>query len=346
MSKLVSIIVPVYNTEEVLLKSCINNLCKQTYGTIEIIIIDDGSKESTKIVCDNLAASDSRIRVIHKENGGVSKARNVGTYEACGDYIMYMDSDDLLAVFAIEEGMKAAISNAADFVFGALKSISTHCDFDTNLKTTRVVKSYQKEELNLIRKAFITQGVSEFKNIDNEGYINRGPCARLIKSDIAKRVLFDEELVLGEDVEWNMRILNECNIVCFIPNVWYGYLIYTSSSLRKYYGNRAELLEKYHLKLYEENKSYFDNHMDEYGINLAVSFYKMLICEYLSTQCLLTRKDKVKAIRILLAREPWKLLNQRSIYDRLTRRYRFLVTSCNMGLEFELLKLWKHIKEG
>ena len=345
MRKLVSIIVPVYNTEEELLKTCINSLCKQTYEAIEIIIVDDGSNKVIRMACDTLATSDSRIRVIHKENGGVSRARNIGTHEAIGEYIMYMDSDDLLASFAIEEGMDAAIKNDADYVFGALKTINTHSEFDMNLNTIRVVKIYQKKELDFVRKGFMTQRVSEFRNIKNNGFINRGPCVRLIKSDIAKRVLFDEELVLGEDVEWNMRILNECSIVCFVPNVWYGYLKYTNSSLNRYYGNRAELLEKYHLKLYEENKSYFDNHMDEYGINLAVSFYKMLICEYMSTQCPLTRKEKVKSIRMLLKREPWKLLTKKNIYDHLTLRYKILVTSCNIGLEFELLKLWYHLKE-
>ena len=347
MRDLVSIIVPVYNTDENVLQSCVDSLCNQTYSAIEIVIVDDGSKAVTRNICDSLLKKDDRIKVFHKENGGVSKARNYGTSQACGSYIMYMDSDDLLSSFAIEEGMNAIHATGADFVFGAIKTIySLNEEFEKSLTTTETKKVYTKDKIDIVRKAFMTLSVSEFGEIANKGYVNRGPVSRIIKAEIAKKVVFDEELVLGEDVEWNMRLLNMCDTVCYIPNVWYGYYITPDSSLRKYYGNRAELLERYHQKLYSANKEYFDKHMDEYGINMAVSFYRMLSCEYMSEKCPLTRKEKKQTIQALLSREPWCIMKRKDVFNKLSRRHKMLITACNLGAEFELLKLWAGIKKA
>ena len=90
---LVSIIVPVYNIMEYLPR-CVESLRNQTYETIEILLVDDGSTDGTGALCDRLAAEDSRIRVFHKENGGSSSARNLGIAQAKGEYLGFVDSDD------------------------------------------------------------------------------------------------------------------------------------------------------------------------------------------------------------------------------------------------------------
>ena len=93
MDALVSVIVPVYNVEQ-FLERCINSIQQQTYRHLEIILVDDGSPDSCGEICDAYARSDSRIRVIHKKNGGLSSARNAGIELASGDYIAFIDSDD------------------------------------------------------------------------------------------------------------------------------------------------------------------------------------------------------------------------------------------------------------
>ena len=95
MSKmpLLTIIVPVYNTEKYL-KQCLSSLCSQTYGNIEILVVDDGSNDSSAAICDEFAEKDPRVVVIHKDNGGVAMARNVALSKAKGDYFMFVDSDD------------------------------------------------------------------------------------------------------------------------------------------------------------------------------------------------------------------------------------------------------------
>ena len=89
----VSIIVPVYNIENYI-RVCVESILAQTYESFELILVDDGSKDNSGILCDEYAAIDSRVKVIHKENGGVSSARNTGLQQAKGKWIMYVDGDD------------------------------------------------------------------------------------------------------------------------------------------------------------------------------------------------------------------------------------------------------------
>ena len=90
---MVSCIIPVYNTEKYLHR-CIDSVLAQTYKDFELLLIDDGSTDSSGTICDEYAAKDARVRVFHKENGGVSSARNLGLYHAQGEWIIVMDSDD------------------------------------------------------------------------------------------------------------------------------------------------------------------------------------------------------------------------------------------------------------
>ena len=90
---LISVIVPVYNMQDYL-ETCMNSILGQTYENLEIILVNDGSKDSSPQMCDAFAEKDSRIKVIHKENGGLSSARNAGLDVATGDYIGFVDSDD------------------------------------------------------------------------------------------------------------------------------------------------------------------------------------------------------------------------------------------------------------
>ena len=91
--KKISVIVPIYKVEAYL-ERCVRSLCHQTYKNLEIILVDDGGPDNSGQMCDAMALQDSRIRVIHKKNGGLSDARNAGIEQATGDYIAFVDSDD------------------------------------------------------------------------------------------------------------------------------------------------------------------------------------------------------------------------------------------------------------
>ena len=91
-----SVIVPVYNVEKYL-KECLDSILSQTFKDFELILVNDGSKDSSPAICDEYAEKDSRVKVIHKENGGQSTARNMGIEKATGEFAVFLDSDDLLS---------------------------------------------------------------------------------------------------------------------------------------------------------------------------------------------------------------------------------------------------------
>lgn len=110
---LVSVIVPVYNVESYL-EECVKSLVAQTYGLIEIILVDDGSTDRSGVLCDRLSGTDSRIRAFHKANGGLSDARNYGLRHASGEWISFVDSDDWVSPVFIEALLRAALDTGCD----------------------------------------------------------------------------------------------------------------------------------------------------------------------------------------------------------------------------------------
>lgn len=96
MDKLISVIIPVYNVENYVV-NCVKSVCNQTYTNLEIILVDDGSTDKSGSICEQLSSQDDRIRVIHKKNGGLSDARNAGILISSGEYITFIDSDDIVS---------------------------------------------------------------------------------------------------------------------------------------------------------------------------------------------------------------------------------------------------------
>lgn len=138
MEKLVSIIVPIYNVENYL-KKCINSLVNQTYKNIEIILVDDGSTDSSCYICDEYKEKYSNIKVIHKKNEGVSIARNVGIDSSKGDYIFFIDSDDFIENNVIEDLVK-------NFVDVDIIKISYKIINKSKIKDISISKTFSKNE--------------------------------------------------------------------------------------------------------------------------------------------------------------------------------------------------------
>lgn len=142
MDKLVSIIIPVYNVRNYL-KDCIDSVINQTYKNIEILLIDDGSVDGSSEICDEYKTLDSRIVVIHKKNGGLSDARNVGIDLCKGDYIYFLDSDDYLEKDAIE-----ILLNSCEY-FGKQIALTNYRMFIGEIvEEKNIEKKYEYEELS------------------------------------------------------------------------------------------------------------------------------------------------------------------------------------------------------
>lgn len=137
----ISIIVPVYNVEKYI-HECVNSILKQTYQNYELILVDDGSTDQCVQICDEYQRKDGRVRVIHKKNGGLSDARNFGIEVATGDYISFVDSDDIISQNYIEIMLSAVLKYDADIVQGTL----TREQSELNAVSNQNVETFTGEE--------------------------------------------------------------------------------------------------------------------------------------------------------------------------------------------------------
>ena len=124
--ELISVIVPVYNVEQYL-ERCVESIRNQTYSNLEIVLVDDGSPDRCPVLCEELKKADPRIKVVHKENGGLSSARNAGLLEAAGEYVWFVDSDDWIEPDALALLQAAATSPLWTPMIGSAGPILPTC---------------------------------------------------------------------------------------------------------------------------------------------------------------------------------------------------------------------------
>ena len=333
MQPKVSIVVPIYNVKKECLNICVESIINQSYKNIEIILVDDGSEEECKIGCDLIAKSDSRIKVIHKANQGVSEARNTGTIEANGEYIMYVDADDIIAQYTIEHGINVIQKYNADMALGAVKKIREIDQFQENLAVNKIcsVDMLETNRFDELRRVYLNNATEQYSNIEGKGYIIRGPVSRIIKQEIAKRNPFPQGLPLGEDVIWNMRLLNDCRIICIVNEIWYGYMIYESSAVRKYYGNREQVVSQYLNTLINENKDFCNENIRTVAKNIAIEFYCLLRYEYMSKKSGLRFFQKIKSAKDTISKKPWRILKDKNAISEIPRSYRIIIKTVGYG---------------
>lgn len=199
VSDKISVIVPVYNVENYL-RRCVDSIINQTYKNLEIILVDDGSPDNCPVICDEYAQKDSRIKVIHKENGGLSSARNCGMDMATGEYIGFVDGDDW-----IESDMyKFLIENAEKYN----SEISICGSYFNYQDGTQEYRGDNKKKL-IIDK-------TESLQITVGAGFNISVCNKIIKTQFLKSERFDDEFFGVEDWEYNYRILKNSEAVAII----------------------------------------------------------------------------------------------------------------------------------
>ena len=209
----VSIIVPVYKVEKYI-RQCVDSLLAQTYRNIEVILVDDGSPDNCGAICDEYAAKDSRVKVIHQQNGGVSVARQTGIDHATGEYSIHADPDDWVELNMIEELVAKAVANNADMVI---------CDFYRESKSDRI-HVCQNPGNDLSASAVLRKILSQQLH---------GSCwNKLVNRSRIEGIGFTpEDLCILEDELYNIRILTRSIKVTYLPKALYHYRIDNEDSL-------------------------------------------------------------------------------------------------------------------
>ena len=205
---MISIIVPVYNVENYL-DRCMERLQNQTYGNLEIILVDDGSKDNSGALCDAYAKKDPRVKVLHKENGGVSSARNAGLDIAQGQFVAFVDADDWVAHNMFETLRENITTSGADCVF---------CSYYYAWDGGKREKVFQRAAGVVHREEGLKQLLQATK--DHSGY-NGFPWNKLTRRDVIGALRFDTSVSVGEDALFFTDVLHRCKTVYLNPTPLY-----------------------------------------------------------------------------------------------------------------------------
>ncbi len=223
MNDKVSVIIPIYNVEKYL-RRCIESIIAQTYYNLEIILVDDGSPDKCPEICDDYALKDKRIKVIHKQNGGISDARNAGLKIFTGDYVYFFDSDDFVEKNLIEVALENAVATSSDVVIFNYYKVD---EFD-NLLATSNFKTGTYEIGDHNRIDYIVNIFTTYK-------IGCEVWNRLYKAEFIRNnnLLFWKELKVAEDYGFNLHVAFHANKITCISNALYYYLLRKGSAMSK-----------------------------------------------------------------------------------------------------------------
>lgn len=251
MNPKISIIVPVYNVEQIL-RYCVDSICRQSFTDFEVLLIDDGSKDNSGKICDELLLMDSRIKVFHKQNGGLSDARNFGIEKACGDFLLFIDSDDVLH---------------KDF---CKVLIELQKKYDAEITSTDLVNFYDCSEIESLNSKVYNQEVFVYNSVDilkeyftpqNERKIYHGLCMKLYKKELFNDLRFDKGR-LHEDLFITYKLLDRCSTFVYVNLPYYYYYQKNTNSITKNYKEKNLLDEfdalNYMMTYFNDNEEVID----------------------------------------------------------------------------------------
>lgn len=264
----VSVIVPVYQAEK-FIGRCIESICNQTFEDIELILIDDGSKDNSYMCCLEYASKDARIKVLHQENKGVSATRNKGIRESKGKYILFVDSDDYIEQDMVEEMYMNAETTGAKVVI---------CGYDYVYKK-KIETQMPIGKEGVYNKLFITTNFWEFyrrgiiHNIGNKLYAKE----LLDKNEIK----FDESRTILEDIQFCLELIEKTDLIYICQKKFYKYIMQENQnsiqkSYRKnYYRNLEEFFVYVESLGIEKSKEFYLVYMDALLLSLRNELYKI-----------------------------------------------------------------------
>ena len=253
----ISVIVPVYNTEKYL-QHCIDSVLAQTFTDFELILVDDGSTDSSPAICDEYAKKDIRVRVFHKENGGVSSARNVGIEKAEGEWICFVDGDDYICdYFHLIQPY-----THYDLITGAYKEFGAYNSYN-GVTCNKVY--------NLAEDAF---GLLDFSPSDRTKTPYLSSCMHLFKKEIIDNhiIRFNENLKIGEDTIFVTHYATYCKNAMQTSNIFYMYRKDDIPYTVKYSLNGKSLQE--HIKALE---SVFNLYCSTHSCKMPQLYYSNLV---------------------------------------------------------------------
>lgn len=311
MNPLISVIVPVYNVEKYLAR-CVDSIVNQTYKNLEIILVDDGSPDLCPQMCDDYAEKDSRIKVVHKKNGGLSDARNAGMAVATGKYISFIDSDDYVS----------------DDFFECLLDVMNKENSD--IAECSVVKLYEDNRFDefsddLSVKTYDTQDAMSALIAENP--FHQHVWNKLYKTELIKDIPYAVGK-LNEDEFWTYQVFGRANKVSKLNKTMYYYFQRNSSIMGVGYNiRRLDALEGK-----ANRQKYIENNFPDLSTQAKIDLYGSCMFAYQSVLKFMSGADKKKSLELI--RKYRKMYNlsfdEIKLADKSARKY-FYLAKCNFG---------------
>ena len=262
----VSVIVAAYNIQDYIVK-CLESIANQTYKNLEVIIVDDGSTDNTGKLADEFAENDNRFTVIHKENGGVSSARNRGIDAASGDFIGFVDGDDTIEDDMYEMLVNNAIKYDADISHCGYKLIENGKEILMHGTGKIVIQDRKKGILDLMDGSLIEPGIWN----------------KIFKKEIVGYIRLDENLKINEDLYFNILLFNQSNKSVFEDKAKYNYMKRDNSATTSNINNIRKIKDP--LKVYQMIVDLYENDIEIYPyakkmqIGRNINIYNLLTLE-------------------------------------------------------------------
>ena len=335
-NKLVSVIVPVYNVKKYL-KECVTSIINQTYKSLEIILVDDGSTDGSGLICDSFSVKDKRIKVIHKNNSGLGYSRNAAIKIAKGEYVYFIDSDDFIGKDTIASLMLELQRHSCDTVIGGYTRVS---DEGITLYSRRNnSKNFSDKEVKLNLLPRLLGSSATVHDSIRMSVWNVIFSMRIIRNNEIK--FPSERDYLSEDILWDIDYYSVAKKVRIMDSVSYIYRKHgnTLTTKRFNYYKRFLMIKKLYffekeklskLCLLSENNERLER---EFFINLSSCFRELAVNERVTYAIKSIRKlmnDKI--VRKLILNYPYKRTNLKA------RIYLTLIRNKNAILMFLLMK--------
>ena len=294
---LVSIILPIYNVEKYL-DRCLKSVTEQTYKNLEIILVDDGSKDSCPQKCDQWAEIDNRIRVIHKNNAGLGEARNTGIDNANGEYIYFLDSDDYINDMAIERMVCSATQNASDIVIFGFSKVSKTGKLIISVKPHPQKECYSGKEISeVILPNLFGGGCNTERNMGLWGSAWTSFFSMSLIRITSWRFASERKFI-SEDVYSFLDLYSHVNTISIIPDCLYYYCENENSLSHTYRKERVEKINIWLsacLELCEKNR---------YPVSVEKSLFTMYFSNIIGAMktmvCALDKKSALEELKRIL----------------------------------------------
>ena len=339
----ISLIIPCYNTPEEQIARALESVRAQDFSDYEVLLVDDGGDAAHRAVYERLSGLDARCRLIVSErNGGVAAARNLGIRSSRGDYIAFLDGDDVLTPWFFRESHAAALETGADLVLGGVRLTDSLPAAWPAPEGEPARDLYRGEAVASLKKYYVCR---QWELRDPDYAMPRGPIARLVRRALCERIGFPEGMTVGEDTVWCLQVLSESETVCVVHSLWYWYWQNPASAVHRFHPDMKDQWERQLAEMKPCLDLTLDAHYLAFVMHVHDGIFYLWRCYFRHAKDHPERKAEMRAVRRAICTDaPWTMLGERRFFRRSGKKYKIIALLYRARLLLPVMDLWQRLK--